>query len=53
VPAPATKPTYEELLHEEVSRYYADPLGFVLAMYPWHEPGRLERDEPDGWQREA
>lgn len=35
-------PSYEVLLHEEVSRYYADPLGFVLAMFPWGEPGLLE-----------
>jgi hypothetical protein len=50
----ATAPSYEQLLHEEVARYYADPLGFVLAMYPWGEPGQLEHDAgPDTWQREA
>lgn len=38
----AAAPSYEALLHEEVSRYYADPLGFVLAMFPWGEPGPLE-----------
>lgn len=48
-----TSPSYEQLLHEEVARYYADPLGFVLAMYPWGEPGPLEREEgPDTWQRD-
>lgn len=49
-----TSPNYEALLHEEVARYYADPLGFVLAMYPWGEPGPLEAHKgPDSWQREA
>jgi hypothetical protein len=52
--ATATAPSYEQLLHEEVARYYADPLGFVMAMYPWGEPGQLEFDTgPDTWQREA
>jgi hypothetical protein len=46
--------SYEQLLHEEVARYYADPLGFVLAMYPWGEPGPLEpHPGPDTWQRES
>ena len=49
----AQQPTYEDLLHEEVARYYDDPLGFVLAMYPWTEPGMLEHHPgPDTWQRE-
>jgi hypothetical protein len=44
---------YERLLHEAVADYYADPLGFVLAMYPWGEPGPLEAHAgPDVWQRE-
>lgn len=47
------KPSYEELLHDEVAQYYADPLGFVLAMYPWTEPGVLEHHPgPDTWQRD-
>lgn len=50
---PANAPTYEELLHDEVARYYADPYGFVLAMYPWGEPGPLaEHVGPDTWQRD-
>lgn len=47
MPATASAPTYEALLHEEVARYYADPLGFVLSMWDWPingEPG------PDAWQ---
>jgi hypothetical protein len=44
-------PSYETLLHEEVARYYADPDGFVLAMFPWGEPGELEA-YPDGPQPE-
>lgn len=47
------QPSYEDLLAEEVARYYADPLGFVLAMYPWTEPGLLEHHPgPDTWQYE-
>jgi hypothetical protein len=40
-------------LAEFVSEFYSDPLGFVLACYPWGEPGALERyPGPDQWQRE-
>lgn len=47
----ASASDYETLLHEEVAQYYADPLGFVLSMYPWGEPGRLEHETgPDAWQ---
>lgn len=51
---PAAKaPTYEEMLHDAVSEYYADPLGFVYAMFPWGEPGQLENEPgPDTWQAE-
>ena len=47
--APGTK-DYETLLHESVAEYYADPLGFVLAMWDWPvngEPG------PDVWQEQV
>jgi hypothetical protein len=45
---------YEQLLSDEVGRYYADPLGFVIGMFPWGEPGTpLERETgPDDWQAE-
>ena len=33
-------------LAEEVSHYYADPLGFVMFAYPWQEPGTPLQDEP-------
>jgi hypothetical protein len=50
---PARKASYEDLLHEEVASYYSDPLGFVLAMFPWTEPGLLEHHPgPDTWQYE-
>jgi hypothetical protein len=53
VAVPSKRPTYEELLHDEVGQYYADPLGFVLAMFPWQEPGQLEDEPgPDIWQRD-
>jgi hypothetical protein len=38
---------------EFVADCYADPLKFVMAAYPWGEPGPLEREVgPDTWQRE-
>lgn len=40
-------------LAEFVSQFYADPLGFVIACYPWGEPGPLEQETgPDTWQAE-
>ena len=40
-------------LADEVAKYYADPLGFVLFAYPWGEPGVLrDATGPDTWQRE-
>jgi hypothetical protein len=41
----------EEQLQELVASCYHDPLRFVLAMYPWGEPGPLEHFAgPDRWQ---
>ncbi len=41
-------------LAEEVAKYYADPLGFVLMAFPWGEKGTpLENEEgPDANQRQ-
>jgi hypothetical protein len=40
-------------LADFVGQFYDDPLGFVMAMFPWGEPGPLEDfDGPDTWQRE-
>lgn len=40
-------------LADFIGQFYADPLGFVLAAYPWGEPGPLaDHDGPDKWQRE-
>ena len=40
-------------LAEACAEYYADPLGFVLAMWPWGERGTLKDfSGPDAWQRE-
>lgn len=33
-------------LAEEVSRFYADPLGFVMFAYPWGEPNTVLEHEP-------
>lgn len=50
----ATEAEIEAELAEFVGQFYADPLGFVLACYPWGEPGPLaDYDGPDIWQREA
>ncbi len=49
----ATSPAYEKALHEAVADYYDDPLGFILAMWPWGEPGPLQPyDGPDVWQEQ-
>lgn len=38
-------------LADEISKYYTDPLGFVIFAYPWGEPGPLEGFAgPDKWQ---
>jgi hypothetical protein len=40
-------------LAEFVGQFYDDPLGFVIACYPWGEPGPLERETgPDENQSE-
>lgn len=41
-------------LADFVGEFYGDPLGFVLAAYPWGEPGTplADYDGPDEWQRE-
>lgn len=40
-------------LADEVGKFYADPLGFVLFAYPWGEPGILEKETgPDDHQVE-
>jgi hypothetical protein len=54
MPVAAERQSYEALLHEEVARYYADPLGFVLFNWPWGESGILGQHlGPDSWQTEA
>lgn len=40
-------------LAEFISQFYDDPLGFVLAAYPWGEAGPLEHEELEDWQREV
>lgn len=50
----STQNEYDAALAEEISQFYADPLGFVKFIYPWGEPGSpLEPwSEPDKWQIE-
>lgn len=42
-------------LADFVAEFYADPLGFVLACFPWGEPGGPLEDQegPDTWQTAA
>jgi len=45
--------TPDERLADFVGEFYADPLGFVLACYPWGEVGPLkDHPGPDKWQAE-
>ena len=45
--------TVDGQIAQDIAKFYADPLGFVLYAYPWGQPGMLERHSgPDGWQRE-
>ena len=45
--------TDESKLAGMVSEYYADPLGFVMAVWAWGREGRLEPFAgPDPWQVE-
>lgn len=41
------------MLAEDISQFYADPLGFVMYAYPWGEQGSLEAETgPDDNQKE-
>ena len=52
MPKAATKHPDLEIA-EFVGQFYADPLGFVQACYPWGEPGALhDHPGPDVWQAE-
>lgn len=43
----------ESALNDLIAECYADPLLFVRSMYPWGQPGELERnDGPYAWQSE-
>lgn len=43
----------EPELIADISSFYGDPLGFVRYVFPWGEPGLLEREDgPDKWQAE-
>jgi len=41
-------------LAEDISRFYSDPLAFVLYCWPWGKPGFLEHHNgPDKWQADV
>jgi hypothetical protein len=40
-------------LAQDMAKFYADPLGWVMYAFPWGCPGLLAKHEgPDIWQRE-
>ena len=43
---------FEQKLAQEISRFYADPLGFVRFIFAWGEGELREHDGPDSWQAE-
>lgn len=52
--AERTATDVEGELAEFVGQFYDDPLGFVMACYPWGEPGPLmDHAGPDTWQLDA
>ena len=53
MPSSVQSSAAEQELVDEMSTFYADPLGFVLFAFPWQEPGELRLfNGPDDWQRE-
>lgn len=42
VPALASSKSYDELLAEDMGRFFADPLGFVIYAYPWDSDPALQ-----------
>jgi hypothetical protein len=43
----------EQMLVEDMGRFYADPLGFVLYAYPWGSGVLKDFDGPFKWQRDV
>jgi hypothetical protein len=44
-------PASDIALAQDMARFYADPLGFVMYAFPWKQPGLLvNHDGPDTWQ---
>ncbi len=52
---PEPKRSADAELADFAATFYADPEGFVLAMFPWKEPGTALADQegPDEWQSKA
>ena len=47
--------SHQKLLHEEIGAFRFDPLGYVMFVFPWQEPGRplAEEDGPEEWQKDV
>lgn len=43
-------PEQNAILAQEISKYYDDPLGFVLFAFPWDAPDLKPFGGPDEWQ---
>lgn len=55
-PAPPPVPANadpEDLLAEDMGRFFADPLGFVMYAFEWGTGDLVGFDGPDQWQRET
>jgi hypothetical protein len=43
---------FDRALAEDMAKFYADPLGFVLYAFDWGNGDLADWDGPDAWQRE-
>lgn len=49
---PAAAATFDEMLLEDMTRFYDDPVGFVYYAYEWGKGELAEQTGPDAWQVE-
>lgn len=47
-----TRHDIDIMIAEDMGGFFADPLGYVMYMYPWGEGELAGFDGPDDWQRE-
>lgn len=44
---------FQDAVVEDVAKFHADPLGFVLYAFPWGEGELADHAGPDDWQRDV